>query len=64
MGLLLALLVGLDKLRYMLEIDKEPLSNSFYNALIGVVGGCGYGVFILLERRQRRRSAAKSREEN
>lgn len=59
LALLSGLLIALNKFRYIVEIDKVPLSNSLYNISIGVGGGCGYGVLRYLERRSDRRTLEK-----
>ena len=51
-ALLAAIAIGLNRLRYHLGIDTDPLYNRLWNALIGLTGAAGYGIMRYLDRRK------------
>ena len=51
-ALLACLMIGLNRLRYFLEIDADPLYNRLWNVLMGLTAGIVYIIMRYLDRRK------------
>ena len=51
-ALLACLMIGMNRLRYFLEIDADPLYNRLWNVLMGLTAGIVYIIMRYLDRRK------------